>query len=97
MKTINFSCTTEDRVLIGKIITRYASMVPAKTFDKISLEMDLVACNNNACKLDFEAMLNGQEFDFMHDIVGLRRHLNRLTGELEDCFLPRFAFGENRV
>lgn len=31
------------------------------------------------------------EFNFMHDICGIRVHLDRITGKLKDCFVPRFA------
>jgi len=27
----------------------------------------------------------------MHDVSGIARHLNRETGRLEGCFLPRFS------
>jgi hypothetical protein len=32
--------------------------------------------------------------NFVHDIVGIERHLNRQTSQLGDCFIPRFAEGK---
>ena len=31
------------------------------------------------------------DFNFTHDLDGILSHLNRKTGLLEHCFLPRFA------
>jgi len=42
-------------------------------------------------KLRLGAMLEADEFNFWHDILGIRCNLNRTTGKLGNCFLPRFA------
>lgn len=52
---------------------------------------DLAACHNYACPLDLEAMTTGPIQDVLHDLFGIRAHLNRETGQLEDFFVPRFA------
>ncbi|KKK55056.1 hypothetical protein LCGC14_3078450, partial [marine sediment metagenome] len=41
--------------------------------------------------LDLARFLEGPDFDFAHDVWGIRNHLNRETGQLENCFLPRYA------
>lgn len=41
--------------------------------------------------LDAAALLAADDENFAHDILGIRRHMNRRTGELEGCFVPRFA------
>lgn len=53
--------------------------------------MDLEAVHCNGCPLDFERLLSFPDADFGHDVFGIRRHLNRSTGKLEDYFLPRCA------
>ena len=58
---------------------------------KIDMVMDLDACHNNGCPLDLDALLAAPEFDFIHDTMGIREHINRETGKLEHCFLPRYA------
>lgn len=53
-------------------------------------EMDLSAvCFHTPLRL--EELLNTDDFNFVHDLVGIRNHLNRQTGQLENFFVPRFA------
>ena len=52
-------------------------------FDRQSLAMDLSATHAKM-PLDFARLLAFDDFSFAHDIYGIRRHLNRTTGELED-------------
>ena len=59
--------------------------------DLMTVEMDLTATNLK-CRLDFGAMiLCEDDFQVMHDVYGINRHLNKTTFELENCFCPRFA------
>jgi uncharacterized protein DUF6874 len=30
-------------------------------------------------------------FDFAHDVIGIRNHVDLGTGEMRDCFMPRFS------
>ena len=41
--------------------------------------------------LDLRAMLNGRDFDFMHDFVYMPQHFHKETGCFDDRFLPRFS------
>jgi len=61
--------------------------------EKIDLRIDLIATHNHACHLNLVKMLKAPDFDFMHDIIGIRRHLNRETGQLGNHFIPRCAMG----
>lgn len=54
------------------------------------LEMDVTAAHIT-CPLDLQKLLDADDLNFFHDICGIRAHLDRTTGELTDCFLPRFA------
>ena len=61
--------------------------------------MDITCVHANGCPLDLDAMLRAigdseQETDLIHDLLGIRRHLDRTTGQLLDCFVPRFALPE---
>ncbi|MHB1297319.1 MAG: DUF6874 family protein [Gemmatimonadaceae bacterium] len=58
---------------------------------RVEVAMDLTCVHANACPLELQGMLDGREFDLMHDVAGIRRHLNRRTGRLEGHFLPRYA------
>lgn len=41
--------------------------------------------------MDLEALLKADKFNFTHDVFGIGNHMNRETGHLEGCFVPRFA------
>lgn len=60
-------------------------------YDRMTCIMDLSACHANGCPLDLEKLENAQDFDFVHDVAGIARHMDRTTGQLTDCFVPRFA------
>jgi hypothetical protein len=88
-KTIDWTKTTkEEYALISKIIERTKNM-DSSIFES-DLGMDLAAVNS-ICSLDFEKLLDFHKSDFMHDIYGIRKNINRETGELQNCFLPRCA------
>lgn len=53
--------------------------------------MDITAVHANGNQLDLTALLAADDSNFAHDVFGIRRHLNRDTGELEDFFTPRFS------
>lgn len=53
--------------------------------------MDLTACHCNGCELDLDRLLLAPDPDFGHDVCGIRRHIDRRTGKLGGCFLPRCA------
>jgi hypothetical protein len=83
--------TIEDVLKISKIVKLARSLDP--TLDTLRTQMDLEACHST-CPLDLDRMLTAKQSDLMHDIGGIRRHLDRDTGELRDCFVPRFAAAE---
>lgn len=91
--TINFTATQADRALIEKIACRAMQMrgISGTYADKIDVELDLLAVHANGCPLKLTDMLNADDFQFAHDVFGIARHLNRKTGRLENCFLPRYA------
>ena len=46
----------------------------------------------NGYWFDIEAWLADEtDFHFIHDYAGILRHVEPFTGELMDCFLPRYA------
>lgn len=53
--------------------------------------MDITATHANGCPLKLAELLAADDFNFSHDVAGIYRHLDRTTGKLLDCFLPRFA------
>lgn len=87
--TISFSTTTEDAKIIGQIATRACTVWPEG--DRLNFEMDITATHVNGCPLKLAELLAADDFNFAHDVAGIYRHLDRTTGKLLDCFLPRFA------
>ena len=91
--TINFKASEEEFSIIEKIVERGREMLEERGayIDVMDHIMDITACHLNGCPLDLQAFLNSQGLDFIHDFVGITDHINRRTGQLENCFLPRFA------
>lgn len=58
--------------------------------DLISWEMTIYH-GHRAIPMDLEYLLGFDDFNFAHDVFGLRRHLNRETLKVENCFVPRSA------
>lgn len=82
-----------EAVVIHKIAIRASRMAVTAGYDYplMDISMDVTACHANGCLLRLEELLQAEDFDFAHDVFGIMAHLNRRTGRLEDCFLPRFA------
>lgn len=94
-----FTATLEERAIIASIAHRAAdimerSLAPDRHMGVIHIMMYLEACHCNGCPLRLNDMEHASQFDLMHDILGLRNHLDTRTGKLEGCFLPRFSGGK---
>lgn len=83
----------EEMLIISKIADRYIKMFSvfsrANKADKQDVEMDLTACHITDCKLDLQKILEADDYNFAHDVVGIRTNLDRDTGKLLNCFLPK--------
>jgi len=84
---VKFNATPEEYALISKIVKRAQEELSVS--DPVSLTMDLDATHSNGTPLDFEKLLGFDKFNFAHDIFGIMNHIDRNTGELTRCFLPR--------
>lgn len=86
--------TREEFDVAEEIATRavdlYKRSADGRAIKKMEFVMDVCACHLK-CPLDLFRLLASDDENFAHDIFGIRRHINRETGELNDCFLPRFA------
>ena len=58
---------------------------------RCTLLMDIEACHCNGMPLHLSRLLEAPQFDFTHDVWGIIRHINRETGQIENCFVPRCA------
>lgn len=59
--------------------------------DRLTLAMDIEACHGGVCPLRLGDLLKADDINFWHDVSGIVDHLDRHTGHLKDCFVPRFA------
>ena len=92
--TISFKTSENDADKIKEIVDRAFEEIDVlndKGFTCMDVLMDITACHANGCPLDLEKMLAAPKFDFAHDVCGIIGHLDRSTGQLVDCFLPRCA------
>lgn len=90
----NFQVNRVDFDLIQDIAKR-ACAIEHRVFgrgDMLRWLMDLSAAHTSV-PLRLQELLEADDSNFAHDAFGIRRHLNRDTGQLEGCFTPRYAKG----
>lgn len=91
---VSFSTTRREFDLISQIVSRSMGLHTARRNDpwtRMDLSMDLSAVHANGNPLRLEALLAADDFNFAHDILGIRTHLDRDTGQLRNEFSPRFS------
>lgn len=91
MESPSFDATKQERRMIIEIARRANAKALAAGIEYpiLDAEMDITAAHANGCPLNLEKLLASDEITFSHDVFGIRQHLNRETGKIEDCFLPR--------
>lgn len=88
---INWNATKEDTKLTLEIVVRAERMGLTDKYQRMQVIMDIAACHGNGTPLRLTDLLNAADTDFIHDITGIVAHIDRNTGHMQDCFLPRFA------
>lgn len=95
---VSFNVRDDERGTIGLCARRAVNLLPRdvkRRHDDGDLWrdfcMDLAATHANGMPLDLEKLLAFPDFDFSHDVFGIREHLDRSTGQLLHCFVPRSA------
>jgi len=58
------------------------------TFDRFDTMMDISAVHLKT-PIDLDRLLEFDDFNLLHDVFGIIRHVDRETGELKNCFLPK--------
>lgn len=96
--SIKFNATRSELSIIDKIVERAVReglvrgrRKPTHWYEISTMLMDIEATHCNGNPLDLQKFLTGPDFDFIHDVCGIARHMNRETGQLMDCFVPRFS------
>lgn len=84
--------TDAEEAAVARIIARAVALYAAAgdPVEPIHVRMNL-SCVHATTPLRLADMADAPDFDFGHDIFGIERHLDKDTGRLGGCFLPRFA------
>jgi hypothetical protein len=91
---ISFEVSKEESDLIARIAERADKELfgPHRIEQsRMDTMMDLKATIAQGCPLKLQELLDADPLNFAHDVAGIRRHIDRTTGLLGDCFLPRFT------
>lgn len=90
---ISFKVPARAMDTIDAIVERAATLAHKydTSVNRFELTMDITATHANGCPLKLDELIQARDSDFVHDVFGIRRHIDRRTGQLGDCFLPRFA------
>jgi hypothetical protein len=62
---------------------------------RTSLQFDIELCHKHT-PLDLPALLQSDDREFMHDVFGIKNHLDRQTGRLLDGFVPLFRVAKTQ-
>lgn len=90
MDEVSFKVSRFDRDVIMEIAKR-AKSIGRPDITLIDWMMDITATHANGNPLRLEALRDADDFNFMHDVYGISACLDRETGKLTKCFLPRFS------
>lgn len=92
--TVNFATQRFEADVIRKIALRAWTLGKAhgiRLGSRTDIEMDISATHANGNPLRLEELLDADDFNLLHDVLGIRDHLNHTTGKLMNCFRPRFS------
>jgi len=60
-----------------------------RAYSLMDCDMDITACHLNGNPLDLNKLIAADDFNFSHDVCGIANCLDRETGKLTKCFVPR--------
>lgn len=94
---ISFDVSRHELQVIGRIADRAVRVAAGIGFQlrKQTMMMDLMACVANGCPLKLDELEKADESNFAHDVFGIARHIDRETGKLGGCFVPRYAYAND--
>lgn len=58
--------------------------------DRISLSIDLDYAEKQF-GMRFEELAQADDFNFTHNIMRIQNNIDRITGEIGNCFVPRYS------
>jgi len=84
---VSFKISNEDDDIVTRIMDRWVLIFGNAA--RLDRTMDIVAAHANGNPLDLQRLLDSNAGDFVHDLEGIFRNLNRANGQLMNKFLPR--------
>jgi len=90
--TMTNEVTIEETAAVAKRMINVLSSFGVDE-DQLSAMMDLEYINDTI-PLDFDRLQNCDANTFLHDVIGIRNNWNRETKQMDNCFLPRCAKGQ---
>lgn len=90
---------TDEMKVLGEIADR-AVFLYAKhgvRIDRVDTLLDVMAVHHKIQPLRLADLLAADDFNFIHDITGINRHLDRDNYKLNDGFSPRFSERAHRA
>jgi uncharacterized protein DUF6874 len=92
MKNRPRTLTKGEATYIAMIVDR-AFMLVGENSNRFQRSMMFVAIAraHQRMPLDLPLLARAPDIDLAHDVFGIMRHIDILTGELRDCFVPRTA------
>ncbi len=82
--------TMEIEAKIAKRAVAMAKKMGVK-YTQMDAIMDIDACHSNGNPLKLLDLLQADDTNFAHDVFGIRRFIDRTSGKLTDCFVPRYS------
>lgn len=79
-----------DEKMVVVEIAKRADALGIMMLDRMSLMMDVEAVHAEI-GLKLDELLNADDTNFTHDIVGIQNNLDRESKKLQNFFLPRYA------
>lgn len=79
--------------VIGEIADRAVRLYEKHDvrIERLTVLLDVLTCHSKVQPLRLDDLLAADDYNFLHDIGGINRHLDRDAYRLGDGFLPRFS------
>lgn len=81
---------TKEQIELIVLIAKRAEKMELMAFERMSLIMDLQTAHEEF-NLRLQELLDADDYNFAHDIVGIQNNINRLERKMKNIFVPRYA------
>jgi len=61
------------------------------TYQKRWIALDVMMVHHEICPLDLNRFADACNYEFLHDLLGIRKHLNRFRKTFKNEFEPNFT------